>query len=261
MAQVLHGDVTSSSGSGSDDGGCCGEEQHQAKGPVSAQPAYVRNGFIRKVYSLLTMQLILTAVIVYPFVTYGTAKWVHAHMALYYASLFGCLALMLGVGCCCQSVARKFPLNYIFLLLVTVSMSVMVGFVCVFYTVTSVLQALAATALTFFSLTAYACFTKTDFTGCGPYLYAALLGLTSFGFMMMIWSMFAPVPPFMKTIQGLFGVILFSFYIIYDTQMIVGGSHKVQFDVDDYVFAALNLYLDIINMFLYMLELFGDRSS
>ncbi len=34
---------------------------------------------------------------------------------------------------------------------------------------------------------------------------------------------------------------------------------KVQISPDDYVFAALNLYLDIVNLFLYLLRLFGDR--
>ena len=42
--------------------------------------------------------------------------------------------------------------------------------------------------------------------------------------------------------------------------MIVGGDHKYKFDVDDYVFATMTLYLDIINLFLYLLELF-DRKN
>ena len=46
----------------------------------------------------------------------------------------------------------------------------------------------------------------------------------------------------------------------YDTQLIVGGAHKKhQFGVDDYVFAALNIYLDIINLFLLLLQLLQDR--
>jgi len=57
------------------------------------------------------------------------------------------------------------------------------------------------------------------------------------------------------------GVLLFTFYIVFDTQLLIGeyGGHKVQFGIDDYVFAALNLYLDIINLFLHILSLFGER--
>merc|ERR1719215_824930 len=104
---------------------------------------------------------------------------------------------MLGVSCCCQQVARVFPWNYGFLLVITLCMGVMLGFVSTLYTVGSVLQALATTVLVFLGLTAFACFTKTDFTGMGPYLYAALTAMLAFGFVMYIWSMFSPVPSFM----------------------------------------------------------------
>merc|ERR1719198_1558127 len=98
--------------------------------------------------------------------------------------------------------------------------------------------------------------TKTDFTGFGPYLFAALLGLILMSFL----CMFFPYSPMMQKVMAGFGAILFSFYIVYDTQLICGGKHKKhQFGVDDYVFAALNIYLDIINLFLYLLSLFGDR--
>jgi protein lifeguard len=45
-------------------------------------------------------------------------------------------------------------------------------------------------------------------------------------------------------------------YLVYDTQIIVGGEHKsYQFDMDDYVLAALVIYLDIINLFILLLQL------
>jgi len=37
------------------------------------------------------------------------------------------------------------------------------------------------------------------------------------------------------------------------------GGHKLQFGIDEYVFAALNLYLDIINLFLHILSLFCEQ--
>jgi protein lifeguard len=55
-------------------------------------------------------------------------------------------------------------------------------------------------------------------------------------------------------------LLLFSVYIVYDTQLIVGGEHrKLSFSIDDYAFAALMLYVDIIQLFLSILELFGER--
>jgi FtsH-binding integral membrane protein len=42
-------------------------------------------------------------------------------------------------------------------------------------------------------------------------------------------------------------------------QLIVGGEHRRAFGLDDYVFAALNVYLDIINLFMFTLQLLNDR--
>ena len=56
------------------------------------------------------------------------------------------------------------------------------------------------------------------------------------------------------------GAVIFSLYIIYDTQIMLGGNHKYSLSPEEYIFAALNLYLDIINLFLYLLSIFGGGS-
>ena len=53
---------------------------------------------------------------------------------------------------------------------------------------------------------------------------------------------------------------LSSLYIVYDTQLMVGGSHKYSLSPEEYVFASLNLYLDIVNLFMYLLAIFGNRN-
>ncbi len=59
---------------------------------------------------------------------------------------------------------------------------------------------------------------------------------------------------------GCIGALLFSFFIVYDTQLIVGGQNrKYELAVDDYMAGAISLYLDIINMFIMFLSIFGDR--
>jgi FtsH-binding integral membrane protein len=47
-----------------------------------------------------------------------------------------------------------------------------------------------------------------------------------------------------------------SVYLIIDTQMIVGG-HYLKYSIDDYIMASVNLYLDIINIFIYLLAIMG----
>ena len=57
------------------------------------------------------------------------------------------------------------------------------------------------------------------------------------------------------------GCVIFSIYLIYDTQMMMGGKHKYALSPEEYIFAALNLYLDIINLFLYILAIFGNSNQ
>jgi len=50
-------------------------------------------------------------------------------------------------------------------------------------------------------------------------------------------------------------------YLVFDTQMMLGGKHKYSLSPEEYIFAALNLYLDIVNMFLYILNIVGRARS
>lgn len=214
----------------------------------------VRSGFVQKVYGILSVQLIITAAIAAP-IAAQDPHWVAENVRTCQACMIISLVAVVSVGCCFQNIARQVPYNYLFLLLVTVCEAVVVGFICAMYTANSVILAVLETAGIFFGLTLYACTTKSDFTGFGPYLATALWGLL----LTSMISFFLPGDSLRYMISG-FGAILFSFYIVYDTQMICGGKHKQgAYGVDDYVFAALNIYLDIINLFLYILELFGDR--
>jgi FtsH-binding integral membrane protein len=222
------------------------------KESVAAVDQQIRSGFVRKVYGILSAQLVLTTLIALPIQL--NPEWVITHRSVAQIAMFTSIGLVVGVGCCCQEVARKYPQNYVFLLLVTVCESVIVGFISAMYTTQSVVMMMALTAGIFLGLTFYAMTTKTDFTGMGGYLSAGLMCLFLTSFLMI----FFPSPMGQKLLAG-FGALLFSGYIVYDTQMIMGDKHKLRFGIDDYVFAALNIYLDIINLFLYLLSLFGER--
>lgn len=243
-----------SEGSSSED-----SKAYSGSGPICQAPSYVRADFVRKVYSILCVQLILTVAITLPMNLYMKPADVQNNKGLYYAALGVSMGAIIGVGCCCQQAARTFPYNYIFLLVVTVAMSITTGFVTAMYSTQSVLMAMGTTAFVFAALSAYACCTKSDFTGMGPYLMCALFALIGVSFMFSLMYAFGgAVPSWLHTAYALCGAVLFSFYIVYDTQLILGkGKHSIS--IDDYAFAALSLYLDVINLFLYILSLFGDR--
>ena len=77
-----------------------------------------------------------------------------------------------------------------------------------------------------------------------------LLGCIS----MLVFSYTATWYPF---VAG-FCVVLGGFFLLIDTQRIVGGRHH-ELSIDDYVIGALVLYMDIIYIFIYMLKLLGNR--
>merc|ERR1712124_22602 len=103
--------------------------------------------------------------------------------------------------------------------------AILVGFASANYTWQSVLLCVGLTACVFVGLTIFALKTDMDFTGFGPYFYAVLLSLMSFGFMLFFFSMLGVPIQWGIMLYDLAGVVLFSGYIIYDTQMIVGGTH------------------------------------
>mmetsp|Transcript_78381 Transcript_78381/g.123781 ORF Transcript_78381/g.123781 Transcript_78381/m.123781 type:complete len:245 (+) Transcript_78381:2-736(+) len=228
-------------------------------------PTRRRQGFIQKVYGILGTQLLITIAIGYVVMTYAE-DWLKTNPSLVMALLWGSLALSISIMCaatCCPDTLRVFPQNYILLFVFTIAESVMVGFICVQYTKESVLIGLAITALVVLALTLFACQTSVDFTGLGPYLFVFLMVLCGFGLALAIASMCGLHGEAFQTLRMLYaagGALLFSVYLVYDTQLIVGGDkHAQAFQEDDYCWAAINLYIDIIQLFLYLLELFGSR--
>merc|ERR1719324_1503369 len=123
------------------------------------------------------------------------------------------------------------------MMLFTVCKSVLIGFICLNYTLESILVVVGITAFIVLALTAFACQTSYDFTGMGPYLFAGSMCLLGFGFMFMIGSMMglgaSPAFKVMNLAYSCMGALLFSFYIVFHTQLILGGKHRLQFSVDE----------------------------
>ena len=222
-------------------------------------PISVRHAFVRKVYSILFFQLLLTSGIAAPFVLMDqttVSNFIVSNMWLMWTSLALSFTFMI-VFACFPSLMRKYPLNYVILLLFTATQGLFIGLVCSRYSVKSVLIAVATVTAVVLALSLFALQTKIDFTGWGPYLLAGSVVLIVFGFVLIFVKDGSGIAQ--KVYAGI-GALLFSMYLVYDTQLIAGGSHrKHQFSVDDYAVAAICLYIDIIQLFMYILALFGDR--
>ena len=157
------------------------------------------------------------------------------------------LALSCGISCF-ESLARTVPINYVMMFAFTVCEAYTVSYICaVVNDGLVVVQAAFLTAGLVIGLTCYAWTTKTDFTVFGGLFW-------SLGALFLIFSLFSVYfGPTMRLIYCLLGVALFSFYLIFDTQLILGGEGKyASIENDDYIMAAMILYLDIINIFIYI---------
>ncbi|CAK9035494.1 unnamed protein product [Durusdinium trenchii] len=226
----------------------------------------VRHGFVQKVFGILLVQLVTTT-LVGGLVMKLALPVAKSNPALAMALMLGSLVLSIACMCifaCCPQTMRQTPTNYLLLALFTLAESVLVGFISAHYTQESVLLVLATTCIVVVSLILFACQTKYDITGYLPYVLVACMGLFGFGFILTIAAFCgmgnSPVFQTMRLVYSMCGVLVFSCFIVLDTQLIVGGKHsKFRFGVDDYCMAAINLYMDIVQLFLYLLQLMGER--
>jgi hypothetical protein len=135
-----------------------------------------RANFVKKVYSILAMQLLVTT----GFVTLSTfnqefREYQQANMALFWVCILISLISLLTLACV-RGITTKSPINILLITVFTLSESYLVSFICGLYTPESVLNAAVATLGATVSLTCYAIYTKSDFTET----YSKCLGKISF---------------------------------------------------------------------------------
>ena len=109
---------------------------------------------------------------------------------------------------------------------------------------TMVLQALAGTALVFFSLSAYALNTKKDFSYLGGFLMTGLIVAV----VAMIANIFLGIPALSLTLSAAV-VMIMAGLILFDTSRIIHGGET------NYIRATVGLYLNIFNLFVHLLHL------
>jgi len=217
----------------------------------------IRRAFIRKVYGILCVQLMVTGAIITPFMYHQPLRdYVRRSNTIYWISMVITLVCIIAMACC-EGVRRKFPTNIIFLGIFTAAEGFMLGSLAARFEAEAVLIAVGITCGVTLGLTLFAFQTKIDFTACGGMLCALLMIL----FVAGIIISFMGVSKIAMIGYGSAGALIFSLYIVYDTQLMMGGKHKYSLDPEEYIFASLNLYLDIINLFMYILMIVGASSS
>ncbi|KAK4989329.1 hypothetical protein LTR50_003321 [Elasticomyces elasticus] len=218
-------------------------------GSVSEATLDIRMQFVRKVYSILTVQLLFTAAL--SAVSFSSASyktWIQTNQWMMWVSLFGAIAFMLLTFW----KRKSYPTNLLFLTGFTALEAYAISVITSFYESRIVLEALIFTLGIFVALTLFACQTKYDFTSWMPYLFGALWVLIIFGFM----AAFFPHTSGVELGYGIVAALIFSGYILVDTQLIMRHYH-----VEEEIAAAISLYLDVINLFLAILRILNSQQN
>lgn len=224
------------------------ESQVEIRGMTFSEES-IRKGFIRKVYLILTVQLAITMAFISLFVYHEPAKlWTLQNPWIGITSFITMFAVLI-IMACCGEIRRKTPHNFIFLALFTVAQGIMLGIFTIRYDANEVLTAVGITCAICIGLTIFSFQTKWDFTMMGGFLFVGLIVVFLFGLIVAFFPGSAA-----SSVYSACGALLFSLYLVYDTQIMMGGNHKYSISPEEYIFAALNLYLDIINIFLFILR-------
>lgn len=202
----------------------------------------IRMGFLRKVYGLLSMQLLLTMTIAAVFMACEPVKlFVKENPWTILTAFFMTIGILIALH-----IKRKHhPVNLILLTAFTVIQAYTVGVVVSVYDTVLVLEALIITLSVLVGLTAYTFQSKKDFSFLGIGLFAGLWVLLLGGLFQIFFQSSG-----LEVLLSIGGAALFCLFIVYDTHMVMRVLSQ-----EEYILATINIYLDIINLFLYILRL------
>lgn len=217
---------------------------------ISDLDSEIRWQFINKVFGIISCQLILTTLVSLLIVTNPPLQHfltgsIGIQILLFVLSLVLLFPL--------YTYKDRHPHNLVFLGIWTTVFSTTVGMACTFYQPVIVIQAVALTAAIVVGLTGYSFYaTKRgmEFTWMGPILVSALWAMLAWGLI----QLFFPPSHLANSIFSLLGALLFSAYIVFDVHMLIRRVSP-----DEYIWASVSLYLDVINLFMYILRLLGDN--
>ncbi|RVW54686.1 Protein LIFEGUARD 4 [Vitis vinifera] len=247
--------------------------------PMMLENPQLRWAFIRKIYSIVAVQLLLTIAVAAVVVTVHPIAYFFvstgAGLALYIVLIFVPFIVL----CPLYYYHQRHPVNYLLLGVFTVSLAFVVGLTCAFtsglesgtthkpsptlYHLSQaskathegkvgkvILESVILTTVVVVSLTLYTFWAAKrgyDFNFLGPFLFGAILVLMVFALIQILF----PLGRLSVMIYGLLASLIFCGYIIYDTDNLIK-----RYSYDEYIWAAVSLYLDVINLFLALLTVF-----
>jgi FtsH-binding integral membrane protein len=223
-----------------------------SQGDAAARSATAQAAYLTQAFGWMFAGLLLTAAV---------SVLVQSNEALLdFASrnllivLLGQLAVVWVIGLGMNRLNATLALGLFFLYAASLGLSI--GLIVSYYTSTSVATAFLSSSAMFGGAALYGATTKRSLVGIGGFLSMALLGLI----VAMVVNLFLGASQF-GFIISIVGVVLFTILTAYHVQRIQAGDLVVRYGSVEKasVMGALLLYLDFINLFLFLLRLMGSR--
>lgn len=212
---------------------------------------------MRKVYVWMTLALVLTG-----FTAYGVANSPGLLMAimtnsiLMWGLIIAEFALVIGLSAAINRISLTTAT--LMFALYSVINGALLSYIFVAYTATSIASVFFITAGTFAAMAIYGYVTKRDLSGMGKILFMALIGII----IATVVNLFVKSSG-LNLIVSYVGVLIFVGLTAYDSQkikeMMLAAPDASESMQKLAVLGALSLYLDFVNMFIYLLRIFGNN--
>lgn len=210
------------------------------------------NVFLSKMYGYMGLAVLVSAITAFLTMTVFRAAVMQMPTALMWIILIVPLGLSMGIS---FRATRNPVAGFVMLMILAVIYGFEFALLAGFYTGTQISTAFLSSAAVFGAMAIFGTFTKRDLNNLGSYMGAALIGLL----VAMIVNIFLrnSVASFVFSIIG---VIIFTGLTAYDAQKMksIYNNYGSQVPTNGLaVLGALQLYLDFINIFLFLLQIFG----
>jgi FtsH-binding integral membrane protein len=212
---------------------------------------------MRKVYVWMSLALAITGFTAYGVATSpGLMQAIYANQFFFWGLIIAEFALVIGVSAAIDRLSLATAT--LMFILYSVINGALLSYIFIVYTASSVSTAFFITAGTFAAMALYGYTTKTDLTSWGKLLLMALIGLI----IATLVNVFVKSSTF-DLILSYVGVLIFVGLTAYDSQkikqMLLEAPDAGEAAQKVALLGALSLYLDFINLFLYLLRIFGKR--
>ncbi|XP_016895107.1 protein lifeguard 3 isoform X2 [Cynoglossus semilaevis] len=185
-------------------------------------------------------------------------KFVINYPGVYWASL----VLYFMVYCillCCKGPRRRFPWNFVLLGVFTLALSYLAGAISSYYETKAVLLAMGITAVVCVAVTVFCFQTKVDFTSCGGLLCIAAILLMIIGIVTAVVLSFQYVA-WLHMLYAAIGAVVYTLFLVYNTQLLI-GNRELSISPEEYIYGALALYVDIVHIFMFILQVSGAATE